>query len=88
MAQSIEQVAARLVRTREALGLSQAELCRQIGVESNTWNQYEKAKREIPRETVELLKMRYGVSFDWLYAGDMSRLPKDILDQLFNQAAA
>src|SRR6516165_3551222 len=40
-------ISRRLLRTRQALKLSQAEFCRQIGVERNLYNPFEKGRRRI-----------------------------------------
>lgn len=72
---------------REALGLSQAELCRAIGIAPNRWNQFEQGKRRITVDVARRLKKNYGVTLDYIYEGDLSGLPKRIVDELVGQAA-
>jgi ribosome-binding protein aMBF1 (putative translation factor) len=43
MLRTAKNIGRRLRRTREALGLPQAEFCRQIGVERNVYNPFERA---------------------------------------------
>jgi DNA-binding XRE family transcriptional regulator len=68
----------RLTVFREAIGISQAQVCRDIGVAPNTWNQYEKGIREIPPTTAVKLHRKYGVTTDWIYDGDRTMLPAGI----------
>ena len=58
----------RLLRTRQALKLSQAEFCRQIGVERNLYNPFEKGRRRITVDVAMKIRDRYGVTLDWIYA--------------------
>jgi DNA-binding XRE family transcriptional regulator len=76
----------RLTAFREAIHISQAQVCRDIGVAPNTWNQYEKGIREIPPETAVKLRHRYGITTDWIYDGDRTMLPS-ILDRKLSSAA-
>jgi len=51
----------RLFRTRQALKLSQAEFCRQIGVERNLYNPFEKGRRRITIDVA--MKIRGSIGF-------------------------
>lgn len=84
MAEQIKAIAKRLVRTREALGLTQAEFCIQIGVEKNIYNPFEKGRRRITIDVALKIRDRFGVSLDWIYCGQVAALPVD----LFNKLAA
>jgi DNA-binding XRE family transcriptional regulator len=72
----------RLLRTRQALKLSQAEFCRQIGVERNLYNPFEKGRRRITIDVAMKIRDRYGVTLDWIYAGDPHDLPSELYHQL------
>jgi transcriptional regulator with XRE-family HTH domain len=76
----------RLTAMRVALRLTQAQVCRDIHINPNTWNQYEKGVREIPPLIAIRLRKRYGVTTDWIYDGDRTMLPT-ILDRQLNSAA-
>ena len=75
MEQPFRVVGRRLAATREALGITQAELCRQLRVDPPRWNQYELGKRRITIEVALELRLAYGVTLDWIYVGDSSGLP-------------
>ena len=77
----------RLLRTREALELSQAEFCRQIGVERNLYNPFEKGRRRITIDVAMKIRNRYGITLDWIYAGDPHALPSDLYHKLVASAA-
>jgi DNA-binding XRE family transcriptional regulator len=59
----------RLEMTREALGLSAAEICRQIDVKPNRWSQYQSGERRITLEIADRLCSTYGLTLDWIYRG-------------------
>src|SRR5262249_60256145 len=52
-----------LRKTREALGLSQAEFCRQIGVQRNLYNPFEKGRRRITIDVVPRRRLFEGRNF-------------------------
>jgi len=54
MEQPFRLVGRRLAATREALGITQAELCRQLRVDPPRWNPYELASGVSP------LRWRWG----------------------------
>jgi transcriptional regulator with XRE-family HTH domain len=87
MPETKKTIARRLLRTREALELSQAEFCRQIGVEKNLYNPFEKGRRRITLDIAFLIRARYGVSLDWIYCGDPSHLPAFLAERLRADAA-
>jgi transcriptional regulator with XRE-family HTH domain len=64
-----KQIARRLIATRTALGLSQADLCRLSGVKQSAYNQYEKAVNIIGLKGAFRICACLGVSLDWLYFG-------------------
>lgn len=74
MPDSVKVIAARLVTTREALGFSQSEFCEQIKVAKNVYNPFEKGKRRISVDVAGKIRDRFGISLDWIYCGDESRL--------------
>ena len=82
-----KNIGRRLVKTREALRLSQAEFCRQIGVERNLYNPFEKGRRRITIDVAMKIRDRYGVTLDWIYAGDPHALPSDLYQKLASIAA-
>jgi transcriptional regulator with XRE-family HTH domain len=77
-------IAYRLELTREALSLSPAEFCKNVGLRPNQWSQYvdPKGKRRITIDAMYRLKDEYGITFEWIYDGDRSRLPSDLLKKI------
>lgn len=78
----LKEMGKRLVATREALGMTAADLCRAIDVTQSRWSQYESGKRRITMDVALRLKQTYGISLDWIYAGDPSSLPQRIFQKL------
>lgn len=73
---SKSETAKRLVQTQEALELTNAAISEKLGVASNAWSQYRTGDRTIPHSVLVGLKEQFGVSSDWILAGDPSGLPQ------------
>lgn len=74
----IDAIAERLRVTREALGLSPAELCRLTGIKPNTYSQWEKGRGRPRLDEARLLRRNLGYTLDWIYEGDRAGLPHSI----------
>jgi transcriptional regulator with XRE-family HTH domain len=68
----------RLRLTREALGLSQAELCRRVGISPAAWNNAETGDNRIGIDNAMLLCRTVGVTLDWIYQGHRGGLPQKL----------
>lgn len=79
-------VGERLRRTREALGLSIAELARQLGERANTWTQYETGDRLPDPIILEKWARRAPIDLGWIYWGRMDKLPYDLATKLTTTA--
>lgn len=88
MTRSLKDIANRLETTREALGLTAAELCRRTGIKPNQWSQFvnPSKKRRITLTAAYHLRDEFGLTLDWVYDGDASGLP-DRLVQKIRKAA-
>lgn len=75
-------VARRLTRSREALGLDQEDFGEGAGLSQPRYNQYETGKRLLTLAAAMMLCERYQMTLDWLYRGDPSGLPKRLWDAL------
>lgn len=79
---TLVEVGERLKKVREALNLSQINLCNQINVATNTYNQWEKGRVLLdPLAAVRFAKI-HGVTLDYLYRGDFSGLPYYIVKSI------
>lgn len=76
------QIADRLKRTREALGLKPAELCRATKIAPNTYSQWESATQRPELDKAKLLCDTFGYTLDWIYRGEMGGLPYTITSKL------
>ena len=68
----------RLALTREALGLTAAQLCKRIDCKANRWSQYESGERRITLEIADRLCDEFGLTMDWIYRGNRAILPDAI----------
>jgi transcriptional regulator with XRE-family HTH domain len=87
MPEDSKSIGRRLLKTREALGLSQAEFCRQIGVQRSLYNPFERGGRRITIDVATKIRNRYGISLDWIYLADQRALPSDLYQKLASIAA-
>jgi transcriptional regulator with XRE-family HTH domain len=79
---------ARLKAARLALGLSQRKIAKELGVAANRWNQWETGQHDPSILTMVALKLRYDITLDWIYAGDIRRIPVEIADRIRDIAKA
>lgn len=75
---SKKATAKRLIQTQEALELTNAAISEKVGIASNRWSQYRTGDRTIPHNVLVSLKEQFGVTSDWILAGDPSGLPQRI----------
>jgi transcriptional regulator with XRE-family HTH domain len=87
MAESNKSLANRLKLTREALDLKPAEVCKVLKVGANAWSQYESGERRITIRVAIKFSEAYGLTLDWIYRADPSRLPHEIRLKLPSTAA-
>jgi DNA-binding XRE family transcriptional regulator len=69
-------VGARLKNLREALGIpTQVAFAKELGIEKNTYNPFEKGTRELTFETACLIRKKFKIPIDWLFWGEDDELP-------------
>ena len=78
MVESSKALAKRLELTREALGISAADLCKRIKIKPNRWSQYESGERRITVEVANRLCDEFDLSLDWIYRANPAQLPQEI----------
>lgn len=71
-------VGERLRRTRAALGLSQVQMSRSIGVSPQRWNNWERGTRPLDLSAAVALCERHELTLDWLYRGVSAGLPYEL----------
>lgn len=81
-------IATRLRHTREALGLNQKEFAMRANLSQNGYNQYESGARRLTIDAAHRICDEYGVTLDWLYRGDRSRLPHHLAIEIARIDAA
>lgn len=78
----IKEIAARLIRTRIALDLKPADLCRLTEIKPNTYSQWENERgRPQLDEAIRLCEI-LGYTLDWIYLGDPRGLPFGLASKL------
>ena len=63
-------MAERLRKLRNALGLTQEQFAKELGISFATVNRYEKGKRSPDAEFFQVLVDRYKVNLNWLFTGE------------------
>lgn len=87
MPESNKSLAHRLKITREALNVKPAEVCKRIKVGANAWSMYESGERRITIPVAIKFCDEFGLTLDWIYRADPSRLPYEIRIKLPPEAA-
>lgn len=77
-----DAIGKRLQLSREALGVSQSEFADRCEIARNTYNQYEKGVNKPPVDAALKMRELYGLTLDWIYAGDPSTLRHEIADKI------
>lgn len=79
---SDEAVGRRIIALRERTKLQQQQLAKQIHITKSTLNGYETGKRTLTTESAKRLRVRFGVTVDWLFFGDMQVTGHDLMLQI------
>lgn len=74
----------RLRALPDAFGISDAEMCRRIGVGTTAWANYValKGKRKLPVEVADRLCEEFNVTLDWIYRGRTALIPQEVVQKL------
>lgn len=83
MTQKIDavEVGDRLRILRESLRLTRAEIADANHIDRTNWGRFEDGVRLITTDVAYRLKKRYGITFDWLYDGDVGSLPVKLAER-------
>lgn len=91
MIDSAKTIGNRLKNLREALEFkTQVSFADELGMEKNTYNPFEKGRRQLTFEAACLIRQKFKIPIDWLFWGDDDELPYHIKVKLEakRQAAA
>jgi transcriptional regulator with XRE-family HTH domain len=80
--EAVNGAAARLRAARLVLGVPQQDMARACGAEPQRWNNWEKAAHLPDPIIMVRAHIIYGISLDWVYAGDARNLPGRLIDGL------
>lgn len=86
MANDDKALAQRLKITREALGLTPAKVCKTLKINPSAWSMFESGDRRITLRVAIKFCDEYGISLDWIYRADPSRLDHDVRLKIKNAA--
>lgn len=85
---SQQAIAKRLLATRYALGLRSSDIADRAGIKRNAYSQYEGGKRRISLEAAWALVDTFDLDLNWIYGGDMSRLPYELANKISQHMTA
>lgn len=72
----------RLKAARDALGLTQEDMARHMGVVVTTLSAWESGRNQIDIVKLAMSATRWGFTTDWVARGDLSGLRKDLADKV------
>lgn len=79
----------RLKSTREALGFPTLRgFAEAMECHEDTYRAWEKGDNGVPPEAVDIMFEHWAITHDWIYRGDPSRLPFDLIQKLGLASAA
>lgn len=82
------QVGERLRMAIEAKGITQAAVCRALGVGTSKLGNWLRGDNYPDPYFIKQFCDRYGVSADWIYRGVVSGMPEDVADALWKREGA
>jgi transcriptional regulator with XRE-family HTH domain len=77
-----EEIGERLRLTRDAMRRAQNDFAAGAGIAVNTYNQYERGHFQPRIENAIKLCRAYRLTLDWIYLGDASGLPFDLVNKI------
>jgi hypothetical protein len=85
---ALRTLAKRLEMTQGALNVTGADIYRATGIKANRWSQYVNNKRPITLDAAAKLCDAYGLTLDWIFRADPSKLPADLHKKLTKAESA
>lgn len=87
MPKTVDTVAKRLAVMHDALGITQAEVCRATGIKPNRYSQYVSGKRPLTLDAAMKIADACGVTLDWLFRDNAETLTFQTLQKIRRIAA-
>ena len=84
---SRDETARRIDLTREALDITVRDITEETGISKSSWNNYVKGRSRPNVEDAIRFSVRYGVTLDWLYRGDLSGVSYKVATKIRELAA-
>lgn len=75
-------VAKRMKALRIAKGYNQVQICADLDLATNTWNQWEKGERAPNLLLAMHICDQYGITLDYIYRGRMEALPEGLAGKI------
>ena len=75
-------VSERIVQGRTALGRSQANVAKALGISAQRLSNYENGSRPLDIGLAIILCERFGLTLDYLYRGKVYGLPSELADKI------
>jgi transcriptional regulator with XRE-family HTH domain len=85
--ETIAEAGRRLKAARHALGLSQEELAKAIGVERNALSNWETGQRLADVLAMARLYNEFNVTLEWIYCGTLAQMPYAIATKIRQKLA-
>jgi transcriptional regulator with XRE-family HTH domain len=79
---SLDDIGRRISALRTSMGLNKTAFAEMIGTSQPAVSQYENGVRRPELDVALRIRMRTGVTLDWIYEGDRSGLPLRLASQL------
>jgi transcriptional regulator with XRE-family HTH domain len=85
---SLDACALRLRAARSVTGLSQKECAAEAGISPTSWNNAERGRNYPSLSTLRWLHRAYGIDYNFMLAGDFSRMAREVQDAVFAALAS
>lgn len=74
----------RLRVIRSFIDLTQGELGKVTGISQSEYSMFETGERQITVKAANEMCDAFNITLDWIYRGDISSLPRDILSYIIS----
>lgn len=75
-------LAARLEALRKAMGLQKGEFSGSFGLDASSYSKVLSGTKPLKSEYGFIIAERWGVTMDFIYRGDLSKMPEDLRSKI------